>query len=71
MKDELKQSGHRHATKLIAKISEVITVPELVQDAIRKEMEYATLDGYRITMRHNRNGGRNDTEQDEDSRFNR
>jgi len=57
MKDELKQCAARHATKLIGKISEVMQVPEVIQDAIRKEMEYSTMDGYRITMRHtSRNG---------------
>lgn len=64
MKTELKQSGYRHATKLIAKMSEIIDVPEIVKDAIRIEMEYATLDGYRITMRNTRNGDRNDDQQD-------
>lgn len=57
MKDQLKQSAIRHAERLIGKMSEVIQVPEVIQDAIRKEVEYATMDGYRITMRHtNRNG---------------
>ena len=50
-KEELKQSGNRHARKLIAKLSEVIELPAMAQDSIRQECEYATMDGYRITMK--------------------
>lgn len=62
MKDELKKSGYRHATRLIEKISEVVDLPSVVKDAIRQEMDYATMDGYRVTMKHIRNG-----EEDEKS----
>ena len=55
MKDELKQSANRHANRLIAKLKDVISVPEIVEDSIRREIEYATMDGYRITAAH-RNG---------------
>jgi len=62
MKDELKQSASRHALRLIDKIAAVIDVPEIVADSIKREMEYATMDGYRITMRNsNRNGDSNGT----------
>ena len=58
MKDELKQSAVRHSHRLIDRISQVIDVPEIVADSIRREIEYATMDGYRITMRNaTRNGG--------------
>ncbi len=57
MESELKNSAKRHAHRLITKIKEVIDVPGVVQDSIRREMEYATKDGYRITMQNiNRNG---------------
>ena len=57
MKDELKQSALRHSDRVISKITEVMQIPEIVSDSIRREMEYATMDGYRITMRNlNRNG---------------
>jgi hypothetical protein len=57
MKDELKQSAVRHSDRVISKITEVMQIPEIVSDSIRREMEYATMDGYRITMRNlNRNG---------------
>jgi len=48
---ELKYSARRHSNRLIEKMSEIIDVPDIVKDAIRKEVEYATLDGYRITMK--------------------
>ena len=51
MKDELKNSAKRHAHRLIKKIEEVCDLPSVVQDSIRTEMEYATLDGHRITMK--------------------
>lgn len=56
MKEELKRSGYRHGQRLIQKITEVVDIPSVIKDAILKEMEYATLDGYRITMKNNRNG---------------
>jgi len=56
-RDELKQSANRHAQRLLARIIEVVQIPEIVIDAIRREMEYATMDGYRITARNiTRNG---------------
>ena len=55
MKDELKQSANRHSNRLLAKIKDVMTVPDIVEDSIRREIEYATMDGYRITAK-NRNG---------------
>jgi len=71
MKIDLKQSGNRHARKLIKKLSEGgYDLPDLVHDSIRQEFEYATMDGYRITMRH-----QSETESDNDNtdqdRFNR
>ena len=52
MKIDLKQSGNRHARRLIKKLSEIIDLPAVAQDSIRQECEYATMDGYRITMKH-------------------
>ena len=52
MKEELKNSAKRHAHRLIKKMQELEDVPSVVQDSIRREMEYATMDGYRITMKH-------------------
>lgn len=59
MKQELKQSGNRHAKRLIKKLA-FLDLPEVVFDSIHKEMEYATMDGYRITMKNNRNGENNE-----------
>ena len=69
MKTELKQSGNRHARKLIKKLSEIIDLPAVAQDSIRQELEYATMDGYRITMKH-QTAMEIEDEQDE-NRFNR
>jgi len=68
MKNELKQSANRHARKLIKKLA-VLGLPDLAHDSIRQELEYATMDGYRITMRH-QSETETVNEQDED-RFNR
>ena len=62
MKNELKQTANRHAIKLVRKLREVMTLPEIAEDSIRKELEYATLDGYRETMKYiNRNGDKHGT----------
>ncbi len=53
LKKDLRHSAGRHAYKLISKIRQVCDVPASVEDSIRIEMEYATLDGFRITARHN------------------
>jgi type IV secretory pathway TrbF-like protein len=71
MKDELKQSAFRHSDKLIEKIKQVVELPVIVKDAIKREMEYATMDGYRITARwlseNNRNGDmKNENMQNEE-----
>jgi len=70
MKDELKISGNRHARRLIAKLDEILDLPQVAYDSIRKELEYATMDGYRITMRHQ---SETETVNDnkDDNRFNR
>ena len=60
MKDELKNSAKRHAHRLIQKIQEVCDLPSVVQDSIRTEMEYATMDGHRITMKHTAKENEND-----------
>lgn len=52
MKDELKHSANRHARRLIKKLSSVMDLPEIAVDSIHKELEYGTMDGYRITMRN-------------------
>lgn len=71
MKIELKQSGNRHSRKLIQKLLEIVDLPAVAQDSIRQELEYATMDGYRITMKYNRNGETNDQEEQKADRFNR
>jgi len=67
LKIELKQSGNRHARKLIKKLLTVIDLPELAHDSIRQEFEYATLDGYRLTMKHL---SEMETDNDDDTRGN-
>jgi len=52
MKDDLEKSANRHAERLLSDLREVIDIPKIAEDAIRREMGYATKDGYRITMRH-------------------
>lgn len=60
MKDELKRSSERHSSRLISDLAEVIDLPNIAVDRIRREVDYATMDGYRITMKHN-------TEKDKDN----
>jgi hypothetical protein len=60
MKVELKQSSNRHSERLLADLREIMDIPKIAVDRIRREVEYATMDGYRITMK-SRNG---DTEND-------
>ena len=69
MKDQLKQKAAIHATKLIDKITEVVELPELVKDAIKREMEYATMDGYRITARWLDNNNRNGDMKNENMQY--
>ena len=66
MKDDLKYSANRHARRLIRKLASVMDLPELAEDLIYKELEYGTMDGYRITMRHikSETETENDDEQD-------
>lgn len=51
-KEELKQSAKSHSRKLISNLSEVIEFPRALHAAVEREVEYATMDGYRITMKH-------------------
>ena len=52
MKNELKNSAKRHARTLIRKLEGVVDLPEVAYDSIRQELEYGTLDGMRITLKH-------------------
>ena len=61
LKEELKRDARRHSNKLIAKMEQIIDVPVMVQDSIHQEILYATMDGYRTTMKLTRNG---ETEND-------
>ena len=70
MKDELKYSANRHARRLIKKLSSVMDLPELAVDSIHKELEYGTMDGYRITMR-NLNSEKEPENDDEEINYNR
>jgi hypothetical protein len=56
MKQELEKSSNRHAERLLADLSEVMELPRIATERIRREINYATMDGYRITMKF-RNGG--------------
>ncbi len=66
MKEELKQSANRHARKLTDKLMQVVDLPDVAKDSIRQEMEYATMDGYRITMKY-----KTETETPDGENFNR
>jgi hypothetical protein len=66
LKEELKQSANRHARKLTDKLLQVVALPDVAKDSIRQEMEYATMDGYRITMKH-----KTATEMLDEENFNR
>ncbi len=64
LKQELKREARRHSNKLISKMEQVIDVPLMVQDSIHQEVLYATMDGYRTTMKITRNGeSENDNEE--------
>ena len=63
LKLELKREARRHSSKLIKKMKQVITVPSLVEDSIHQEVLYATMDGYRATMKTTRNGETNENNE--------
>lgn len=53
LKRNLKQDARRHSNKLVGKILGILPdFPEIAADAIHQEVLYATLDGYRTTMKH-------------------
>lgn len=60
LKQELKSIAYRHSKKLLDKINPVIRLPDIVCESIQREIEYATLDGYRETMKYIRNGAYDD-----------
>ena len=60
LKENLKREARRHSNKLVKKISQVIDVPELIADSIHQEVLYATMDGYRATVKTIRNGDKNE-----------
>ena len=64
LKEELKREARRHSTKLIKKIGQVLDLPVLIKDSIHQEILYATMDGYRTTMRLTRNGEIEDDRHD-------
>jgi|TARA_R100000049_G_C1899885_1_gene50269 hypothetical protein len=66
MKTELKHSSNRHSERLLADLGEIMDIPKIAVDRIRREVEYATMDGYRITMK-SRNG---DTENEKETNGN-
>jgi len=64
LKQELKSSARRHSNKLIKKIIQVYPeLPEMAIDSIHQETLYATMDGYRETMKSVRNGDTYEQEQ--------
>ena len=63
LKSTLKQEARRHSKKLVKKICQVIDLPEIAIDGIHQEVLFATMDGYRATMKHNRNGDQHDTNE--------
>jgi hypothetical protein len=71
MKDELKHSANRHARRLIKKLSSVMDLPEIALDSIYKELEYSTMDGYRITMRNITSEKETENDNTEDINYNR
>lgn len=57
LKEQLKRDARRHSNKLIKRVKEVTpSLPMLAIDSIHQEILYATMDGYRTTMKQNRNG---------------
>lgn len=64
LKRQLKSDARRHSSKLINKLAAVVELPELAIDAIHTEILYATMDGYRATMKLTRNG-ESENEQEE------
>lgn len=53
LKKTLKQDARRHSSKLVGKILGILPdLPELAEDAIHQEILYATMDGYRKTMKY-------------------
>lgn len=62
LKEQLKIEARRHSNKLIKKIDEVSKLPAIAKDSIHQEVLYATMDGYRTTMKLTRNGERNEEE---------
>jgi len=51
IKKEVRASSKNHARKLMKKLEQIMDLPDPAKDSIYKELEYASLDGYRITMR--------------------
>jgi len=66
LKLELKREARRHSNKLIKKITQVIDIPDIISDSIHQEILYATMDGYRATMKSNRNGSSKNEETQEE-----
>jgi hypothetical protein len=62
LKEQLKREARRHSSKLIARLGEVVDLPSIAKDSIHQEVLYSTMDGYRATMKHNRNGDGNEQE---------
>jgi len=56
LKKQLNRDARRHSNKLIDKLSQVIDMPDMAIDSIHQELLYATMDGYRTTMKQTRNG---------------
>lgn len=69
MKEDLKRSAVRHSERLLSDLSEIMDIPNIAADRIRREIEYATMDGHRITMKSVKEGSENDSAND--SKFNR
>jgi len=57
LKSQLKREARRHSNKMIKKLTASgIPLNPLAIDSIHQEFLYATMDGYRTTMKQNRNG---------------
>ena len=65
LKRQLKLEARRHSNKLVKKLKQVVELPDFVIDGVHQEVLFATMDGYRATMKHNRNGDTHDKSKKE------
>jgi hypothetical protein len=72
LKRNLKLDARRHSNKLVGKIRAVLPdFPEIAEDAIHQEVLYATMDGYRCTMKHQSETEEHNAQYEQDTIGNR